>query len=102
MCAPAFKPNAMAIYFIRPDKTYWRVGYKGRNIEKIQNQEILYMNDQDAYFDTFAEAQSYLLILLKQAHAEAVADIARLSAELTQIESKIRIINTSTEQDYTG
>jgi hypothetical protein len=59
------------------------------------------MNDEDAFFDTFAEAQSYLLSILKQAHAEAVADIARLSAELTQIESKIRIINTSTEADYT-
>jgi hypothetical protein len=92
----------MAIYFIRPDKTYWRVRHEGRNIEKIEQQEKLYMHDQDAYFDTFAEAQTYLLSILKQAHAEAVADIARLSAELTQIESKIRIINTSTEQDYTG
>ena len=55
----------------------------------------------DCVFDTFEEAQTYLLKLLKSDHAQAIADISRLSIELTAIEAKIRIVNTSTEEDYT-
>lgn len=58
------------------------------------------MGERDGLFDTFAEAQSYLLSILKAEHAQAVADISRLSIELTSIEAKIRIVNTSTEEDY--
>jgi len=48
------------------------------------------MGERDGLFDTFAEAQSHLLSILKAEHAQAVADISRLSIELTVIEAKIR------------
>ena len=74
------------------------VRYLHRAIERAGTEYNL--DTFDCVFDTFNEAQSYLLSILKADHAQAVADISRLSIELTAIEAKIRIINTSTEQDY--
>jgi hypothetical protein len=69
-------------------------------ITRIKEKKSLYMNENDGIFETFIEAQNFLLQVLKETHAQAIADIARLSAELTQIEAKIRIVNVSSEQDY--
>ena len=74
------------------------VRYLHRAIERVGTEYGL--DTFDCAFDTFNEAQSYLLSILKADHAQAVADISRLSIELTAIEAKIRIINTSTEEDY--
>ena len=90
----------MAIHSTHQDKQYWRVNCKEFTIEHIKNQIWVYMGERDGLFDTFDEAQSYLLNILKADHAQAVADISRLSIEVTVIEAKIRIINTSTEEDY--
>lgn len=54
----------------------------------------------DCAFDSFEEAQNHLLSILKTDHAQVVADIAALPSKLKVIEGKIRIINTSSEQDY--
>ena len=67
---------------------------------RLKKDAQVYIGTGDGLFSTFEEAQSYLLTILKHQHAQAVADIARLSIELTAIEAKIRIVNTSTEQDY--
>ena len=76
----------------------WIVRDVLRKIERVGEEYDI--DTFDCVFDTFEEAQTYLLKLLKADHAQAVADISRLSIELTAIEAKIRIINTSTEQDY--
>lgn len=89
----------MAIHLIETDKTYWHVVREKYTITRIKKITV-YMREGDSLFDTFAEAQDYLLQALKADHAQAVADISRLSIELTAIEAKIRIINTSSEQDY--
>ena len=102
MCAPAFsKTKHMAIHSTHQDKQYWRVNCKEFTIECIKNQIWVYMGERDGLFDTFEEAQSHLLNILKADHAQAIADMSRLSIEMTAIEAKIRIINTSTEEDYT-
>ena len=75
------------------------VRYLHRAIEKAGTEYNL--DTFDCVFDTFEEAQSYLLGILKADHAQAVADISQLSIEMTVIEAKIRIVNTSTEEDYT-
>ena len=90
----------MAIHLVETDKTYWHVGWEKYTITRIKKRNTVYMGEGDSLFDTFAEAQGYLLQALKADHAQAVADISRLSIELTAIEAKIRIINTSSEQDY--
>ena len=90
----------MAIHFIETDKTYWHVGREKYTITRIKKRNTVYMGEGDSLFDTFAAAQDYLLQALKADHAQAIADIARLSIELTAIEAKIRIVNTSSEQDY--
>ena len=74
------------------------VRYLHRAIEKAGTEYNL--DTFDCVFDTFNEAQNYLLQILKADHAQAIADISRLSIELTAIEAKIRIVNTSSEQDY--
>ena len=74
------------------------VRYLHRAIERAGTEYNL--DTFDCVFDTFNEAQNYLLQILKADHAQAIADISRLSIELTAIEAKIRIVNTSTEQDY--
>ena len=74
------------------------VRYLHRAIERAGTEYNL--DTFDCVFDTFEEAQGYLLSILKADHAQAIADISRLSIETTAIEAKIRIINTSTEQDY--
>ncbi len=84
---------------ILPAKTYWLVNEEF-TIEHINNQTWVYIGERGGLFDSFEEAQDYLLQVLKETHAQAIADIARLSAELTQIEAKIRIVNVSSEQDY--
>ena len=76
----------------------WIVRYLHRAIERAGTEYNL--DTFDCVFDTFEEAQSYILSILKADHAQAVADISRLSIEMTAIEAKIRIINTSTEEDY--
>lgn len=91
----------MAIVFVKPHEAYWHVSYNRHMITRIKEKKSVYMDENDGIFETFIEAQNFLLQVLKETHAQAVADIARLTAELTQIESKIRIINTSTEADYT-
>ena len=75
------------------------VRYLHRAIERAGTEYNL--DTFDCVFDTFNEAQNYLLQILKADHAQAVADISRLSIEMTAIESKIRFVNTSTEEDYT-
>ena len=83
----------------------WIVRYIHRTIEKVGTDYDL--DTFDCVFANFEEAQGYLLQILKADHAatvaqhtQAVADISRLSIELTAIEAKIRIINTSTEENY--
>jgi len=101
MCAPAIlKTKHMAIHLVETDKTYWHVGREKYTLTRIKKRNTVYMGEGDSLFDTFAEAQSHLLSILKADHAQAVADISRLSIEMTAIEAKIRIINTSSEQDY--
>lgn len=90
----------MAIHSIETDKTYWHVNREKYTITRIKKRNTVYMGEGDSLFDTFEEAQSYLLSILKADHAQAIADISRLSIETTAIEAKIRIVNTSTEQDY--
>ena len=86
------------------DKYMWIVRYNNRAIDRVDpinyNPDILEWT-LDSAFDTFPQAQNHLLNILKAEHAQAVADISRLSIELTAIEAKIRIVNTSTEEDYT-
>jgi len=94
------KNRHMAIHLVETDKTYWHVGREKCTLTRIKKRNTVYMGEGDSLFDTFEEAQSYLLSILKADHAQAVADISRLSIELTAIEAKIRIVNTSTEQDY--
>ena len=79
----------------------WYVDYNKCSICRLEKGVQLYAGTGDGLFSSFENAQSYLLTILKHQHAEAVADISRLSIELTAIEAKIRIINTSTEEDYT-
>lgn len=99
---PCFlKPNAMAIHLAETDKTYWHVNREKCTLTRIKKRNTVYMGEGDSLFDSFEAAQDYLLQALKADHAQAVADISRLSIELTSIEAKIRIVNTSTEQDYT-
>ena len=81
------------------------VRYLHRAIERAGTEYNL--DTFDCVFDTFNEAQNYLLQILKAdhanvvaQHAQAIADISRLSIETTVIEAKIRIVNTSSEQDY--
>ena len=81
------------------------VRYIHRAIERVGTEYDL--DTFDCVFANFEEAQGYLLQILKAdhaatvaQHAQAIADISRLSIELTAIEAKIRIINTSSEQDY--
>ena len=95
------KNRHMAIHLVETDKTYWHVGREKYTLTRIKKRNTVYMGEGDSLFDTFGEAQSHLLSILKAEHAQAVADISRLSIELTAIEAKIRIINTSTEEDYT-
>ena len=95
------KPNAMAIHLVETDKTYWHVGREKYTLTRIKKRNTVYMKEGDSLFDTFAAAQDYLLQALKADHAQAIADMSRLSIEMTAIEAKIRIINTSTEEDYT-
>ena len=76
----------------------WIVRDVLRKIERVGEEYDI--DTFDCVFDTFEEAQTYLLKLLKADHAQAVADISRLSIEMTAIEAKIRIVNTSTEQYY--
>ena len=76
----------------------WIVRDVLRKIERVGEEYDI--DTFDCVFDTFEEAQTYLLKLLKADHAQAVADISRLSIEMTAIEAKIRFVNTSTEQDY--
>ena len=83
----------------------WIVRDVLRKIERVGEEYDI--DTFDCVFDTFEEAQTYLLKLLKADHAaghamhtQLIADLARLSIELTAIEAKIRIINTSREQDY--
>lgn len=90
----------MSIHLVETDKTYWHVVREKYTITRIKKKNTVYMREGDSLFDTFEDAQSYLLSILKADHAQAVADISQLSIELTAIEAKIRIINTSTEQDY--
>ena len=98
---PCFSTKrTMAIHSTHQDKQYWLVNCKEFTIEHIKNRIWVYMGERDGLFDTFAEAQSHLLSILKADHAQAVADISRLSIEMTAIEAKIRFVNTSTEQDY--
>lgn len=92
--------HAMAIYSTETDKTYWHVAREKYTITRINKRNTVYMGEGDSLFDSFDAAQDYLLQALKADHAQAVADISRLSIELTAIEAKIRIINTSSEQDY--
>ena len=98
--AITIKNRHMAIHLIETNKTYWHVGREKYTITRIKKRNTVYMNEGDSLFDTFEDAQSYLLSILKAEHAQAIADISRLSIELTAIETKIRIINTSSEQDY--
>ena len=91
----------MAIYSIETYKTYWHVNREKYTITRIKKRNTVYMGEGDSLFDTFAEAQGYLLSILKADHAQAIADISRLSIETTAIEAKIRFVNTSTEADYT-
>ena len=83
----------------------WIVRYNDRAIERVETEYNL--DTFDCSFDSYGEAQAYLLQILKADHAatvaqhtQAITDIERLSAELKVIEAKIRIINTSTEEDY--
>lgn len=95
-----FKTKHMAFHSTNPDKTYWLVNCEEFTIERIKNQIWVYISERGGLFDSFEEAQDYLLQALKADHAQAVADISRLSIELTAIEAKIRIVNTSSEKDY--
>ena len=90
----------MAIYSIETHKTYWHVNREKCTITRIKKRNTVYMKDGDSLFDSFEAAQDYLLQALKADHAQAIADISRLSIELTAIETKIRFVNTSSEQDY--
>ena len=81
------------------------VRYIHRTIERVGTEYDL--DTFDCVFANFEEAQGYLLQILKADHAnavaqhiQAIADISRLSIEMTAIEAKIRIVNTSSEQDY--
>ena len=100
---PCFlKPNAMAwIKKVITQKERWHVDYDKCSMCRLKKDAQVYIGAGDGLFSTFEEAQSYLLTILKHQHAQAVADISRLSIELTAIEAKIRIVNTSTEEDYT-
>ena len=91
----------MAYLSTKADKEYWLTNCTDGKIEHIKNQIWVYTGERDGLFDTFEEAQSHLLSILKADHAQAIADISSLSIQLTAIEAKIRIINTSTEEDYT-
>ena len=86
---------------VETDKTYWHVGREKYTLTRIKKRNTVYMREGDSLFDSFEAAQDYLLQVLKADHAQAIADISRLSIGLTAIETKIRIINTSTEEDYT-
>ena len=99
--AITIKNRHMAIHLVETDKTYWHVGREKCTLTRIKKRNTVYMGEGDSLFDTFAAAQDYLLQALKADHAQAVADISRLSIEMTVIEAKIRIINTSTQEDYT-
>lgn len=90
----------MAIHLIETDKTYWHVGREKYTITRIKKRNTVYMGEGDSLFDSFEAAQDYLLQALKTDHAQAIADISRLSIELTAIEAKIRFVNTSSEKDY--
>ena len=90
----------MSIHLIETDKTYWHVVREKYTISRIKKRNTVYMKEGDSLFDSFEAAQDYLLQVLKADHAQAIADISRLSIELTAIEAKIRIVNTSSEQDY--
>ena len=90
----------MAFYSTNQDKTYWLANCEEFTIEHIKNQTWVYVGPRGGFFDSFEEAQNHLLTILKADHAQAIADISRLSIGLTAIEAKIRIINTSSEQDY--
>ena len=91
--------HAMAIYSIETDKT-WHVGREKYTITRIKKRNTVYMKEGDSLFDSFEAAQDYLLQALKADHAQAIADISRLSIGLTAIETKIRFVNTSSEKDY--
>lgn len=90
----------MAIHSTNPDKQYWLVNCEEFTIERINNQTWVYVGPRGGLFDTFAEAQDYLLQALKADHAQVVADIATLPAKLKAIEAKIRFVNTSSAEDY--
>ena len=85
---------------IKEKEYYWHVDYRRYSMRRIEKDAQVRIGRGDGLFGTFEEAQSYLLTILKHQHAQAVADISRLSIEMTAIEAKIRIINTSSEQDY--
>jgi len=95
------KNRHMAIHLVETDKTYWHVSREKCTLTRIKKRNTVYIGEGDSLFDTFAAAQDYLLQALKADHAQAVADMATLPAKLKVIEAKIRIINTSTEEDYT-
>ena len=82
------------------EKEHWHVNYDKCSMCRLKKDAQVYIGAGDGLFSTFEEAQSYLLTILKHQHAQAIADISRLSIETTAIEAKIRFVNTSTEQDY--
>ena len=90
----------MAIHLVETDKTYWHVSREKHTLTRIKKRNTVYMREGDSLFDSFEDAQSYLLSILKADHAQALTDISRLSIELTAIETKIRFVNTSNEKDY--
>lgn len=90
----------MAIHSTNPDKTYWLANCEEFTIERIKNQTRVYISERGGLFDSFEEAQDYLLQALKADHAQLIVDMATLPAKLKVIEGKIRIVNVSSEQDY--
>ena len=94
------KTKYMAIHLIETDKTYWHVSREKCALTRIKKRNTVYTGEGDSLFDSFEAAQDYLLQALKADHAQAIADISRLSIELTAIEAKIRFVNTSSEKDY--
>lgn len=99
---PCFlKPDAMAwIKKVITQKEHWHVDYDKCSMCRLKKDAQVYIGAGDGLFSNFKEAQSYLLTILKHQHAQVVADIATLPAKLKAIEAKIRIVNTSSEQDY--
>ena len=85
---------------VTTQKERWHVDYDKCSMCRLKKDAQVYIGAGDGLFSTFEEAQSYLLTILKHQHAQALADISRLSIETTAIEAKIRIVNTSSEQDY--